>query len=85
MGTIVKTYEEWGFFKKELTPDEEYQKQKKQALRDKVKPGNAPEVEPGEEDDNDEEDRQMNRRRVNMFRNLKGDAYGEEFWEDEGA
>jgi len=76
MGTIVKTYEEWGFFKKELTPDEEYQKQKKQALRDKVKPGNAPEVEPGEEEDDDK----PSTKKVN-----DQDDYGEEFWEDEAG
>ena len=71
MRTSVKTYEEWSLFKKELTPDEEYQKAKKKAEKDKVKPGNAPEVEPGEEDDKPS-------KKVNVR-----DDYGEESWEED--
>jgi hypothetical protein len=67
----LRTYEEWSVFgrKKELTPDEEYQKQKREAEKEAKKHKPVPEDKP----------------RVGFMgtKPSKGDPYGEEYWDEE--
>lgn len=73
----LRTYEEWSIFgtKKELSPDEEYQRQKREAEKDRIK--NKPKPEVGGSGFGDSL----------VGRVVKGkkdqDLYGEEVWDDE--